>query len=174
MELSPHGNPFSSLPKEFSPHRAPLLPTEPASPCENTHLTKPPSLQRVPQPLGTLTSQIPPSSHGTPSPSDPFFHLPRGPSISSPRELGKCPWEPGSSAHWRPQESPGPSLTPRLLHGTPVQLAVALQRGDVCRASDLGRRGPTPHPALGAGLLPGPALAAALAPLLGKPHRAKF
>lgn len=73
-----------------------------------------------------------------------------------------------------PPRVSGPSLTPRLLHGTPVQLAVALQRGDVRRASDLRRRGPTPHSAFGAGLLPSPAPAVALAPLLGQPHRAKL
>lgn len=161
--------------RELSPHRSPLLLTEPASPRENSHLPKLPSRQRVPQLLGSLASQMPPSSHRTPSLSNPFsMSLRDPPSPPFLTELGKSPSDSRSSAHWRPQESLGPSLTPWLLHRTPVQLAVALQRGDVRRASDLRRRGPTPHPALGAGLLTSPASTAALAPLLGKPHRIKF
>lgn len=160
---------------ELSPHRTPLPLTEPATPHENAHLTKLPSRQRVPQLVGSLASQIPPSSHGTPSLPNPFsISLRDPPSPPFLTELGKIPSGSRSSAHWRHQESPGPSLTPWLLHRTPVQLAVALQRGDVRRASDLRRRGPTPHPALGAGLLASPAPAAALAPLLGKPHHVKF
>lgn len=68
---------FSSPnPRFFS--RSPHL-----SPRENSHLTKPPSGQRVPQLLASLASQTPPPSLGTPSLSNPVSISPRGPSISS-------------------------------------------------------------------------------------------
>lgn len=150
---------------ELSPHRTPLLLGK------NLHRTKLPGRQL----LGTFASTDPSFFSPNTISLEPLLHALSDPPSPSPlRELGKSPSEPRSSARWRPQESPGPSLTPRLLHRTPVQLAVALQRGDVCRAPDLRWRGPTPHPALGAGLLASPAPAAALAPLLGEPHRVKF
>lgn len=58
--LSPQGLSFSW---NFLLTEPPLLLTEPASPHENSYLTKLPSGQRVPQLLGSLASQIPPSSH---------------------------------------------------------------------------------------------------------------
>lgn len=127
-----------------------------------------------------------PSSHGTLVSSrnpfsifkEPQFFLHRT-SISSPTpQLPKgapdSPREPPLFSSLTPPGPPGPGLTPRLLHGAPVQLAVALQRGDVRGAADLGRRRPTPRPASGSSFLLAPAPAAAPAPLLRKPHHVKF
>lgn len=55
-----------------------------------------------------------------------------------------------------------------------MQLAVALQRGDVRGAADLGRRRPTLRPASGSRFLLAPTAAATPAPLLRKPHHVKF
>lgn len=77
--LAPQGLSFSrnfllTEPRFFS--RNPHLPVK-------THISQNCQVARVPQLLGSLDAQMPPSSHGTPSLSNPFFHLPQGPSISS-------------------------------------------------------------------------------------------
>lgn len=90
--------------------------------------------------------------------------LPHGP-LNFPKEPAR------RLSSLAPPSLPGPSLTPRLLDRAPVQLSVALQRGDVRRAADLGRRRPTPRPVPGSRFLSATAAAAAPAPLLGEPHR---
>jgi hypothetical protein len=156
--LNPHGNPqpFVKLPghtelSNFQGGTLFLLHMEPSS------------LPKISFPSPRRTAILPSVSLG----------LPTDPSASQgePHPLKKPPL---LSSLAPSRGSPGPSLTPRFLHRTPVQFAVALQRGDVRRAADLRRRRPTPRPAPGPSFLPAPALHAFSAPLLWKPHRVKF
>lgn len=145
---------------------APLLPnpwsiSSATPPSQNLHLLTDPSTSQgggggvSPTPLGN--PHLLPGPH-FPHGTRPIPHFPGSPFLSSRTSPGAC----------------GPGLTSRLLHGDSVQLAVALQRGDVRGTAELGRRRPTPRPAPRPSLLPAPAPAAAAAPLLRKPHSAQF